>query len=73
MFAETLEVEMRLRMKARQKVTAVTAGLYRRASKKEERLILILASGRDGMSGCHRIVLRQPPDEIPARMEGVPL
>jgi hypothetical protein len=32
-----LEVEMRLKMKARQEVTAVTAGQYRGASKKEAR------------------------------------
>ncbi|MGH8716860.1 MAG: hypothetical protein ACREUI_09120, partial [Burkholderiales bacterium] len=55
----TLEVEMRLKMKARQEVTAVTAGQYRGASKKEKRALLDQFVSTTGYSRWYaRLVLR---------------
>lgn len=59
MFVETLEVEMRLKMKARQEVTGVTAGQYRGASKKEKRVLLDRFVSTTGYSRWYaRFVLR---------------
>lgn len=67
MLRETLEVEMRLKMKARQEVTAVTAGQYRGASKKEKRELLDQFVRTTGYSGWYaRFVLRHEGRRIPA-------
>jgi hypothetical protein len=51
---------MRLKMKARQEVTAVTAGQYRGATKKEKRLLLDQFVSTTGYSRWYaRLVLRQ--------------
>ena len=56
---ETLEVEMRLKMNARQEVTAVTAVQYRGASKKEKRVLLDQFVSTTGYSRWYaRYVLR---------------
>src|SRR5437762_842989 len=57
--SRTLEVEMRLKMKARQEVTAVTAGQYRGASKKGKGVILEQFMSTTGYSRWYaRFVLR---------------
>ena len=58
---------MRLKMKARQEVTAVTAGQYRGASKKEKRVLLDQFVSTTGYSRWYaRFVLRHEGRRIQA-------
>jgi hypothetical protein len=67
-----MEVEMRLKMKARQEVTAVTAGQYRGASKKEKRVLLDQLVSTTGYSRWYaRFVLRHEGRRVQANQQTI--
>src|SRR5437867_3988731 len=65
-------VEMRLKMKARQEVTAVTAGQYRGARKKEKRVLLDQFVSTTGYSRWYaRFVLRHEGRRVQADQQTI--